>query len=115
MAKDFAFLKRDDNRVPIMTGTHIQTFDATPSPQKSPLTVTEISVTTIAIPPNAAEVVFAPSAAMRVSEAATMATGYYVQPASSIQVYGVAGMDTIYIQGDAGSVTLQFYFILVKE
>lgn len=116
MAKNFAFLRRDDNNVPIMTGTHIQCFDATAgTPQESPLSVTNLSVTTLAIPENAAEIVFTPSGAMRVSEAATMATGYFVQAASVTQAWGVAGMDNIYIQGDAGVITLQFYFVLVKE
>ena len=115
MAKDFQNLRRDDNQVPIMTGTHIQTYDATGTPQESPLTFSNLAVTTIVIPTNAAEVVFLPSVATRVSEAATMSTGYFVQAASTAQAYGVAGMDNIYIQGDAASGILQFYFVLVKE
>jgi hypothetical protein len=113
MAKDFAFLKRDDNRVPIQTGTHIQTFDATATPQNSPLAFDATTFTTIAIPSNAAEVVFAPSVALRVSEVAGGAT-YFVQPIQT-QAYGVAGMDTIYIRGNAAIGTLNFYFVLVKE
>ena len=115
MAKNFQTFKRDDNQVPIMTGTHIQCFDATGTPQESPLTVSNVAISTIAIPVNAAEVVFNPSVALRVSEDADMDTGYFVQTAAATQAYGVAGMDNIYIRGDAASAVVQFYFVLVKE
>src|SRR5690349_7150145 len=116
MAKDFSRLKRDDNQVPLMTGTHIQCFDETSGTAlKSPLTYTNLAITDLVIPSNAAEVVLLPSVATRVSEDADMSSGYYVQPASTIQAYGVAGMDHIYLLGDAASGVLQFYFVLVKE
>ncbi len=114
--KNFDFLKRDDNQVPIQTGTHIQCFDATTgTPQESPLVITDAAIVDIVIPSNAAEVIFSPSVDMRVSEDADMSSGYFVQGASVTQAYGVAGMDNIYVRGSAATGILQFYFVLVKE
>jgi len=111
MAKDYGTLHRDDNQVEIPTGTSIQTFDATASSQDSPLAVSN-SVITIAIPTNAAEIVFKPSAAMRVSEVVGMGT-YFVVAADVTHAFGVARMDNIYVIRDSGDLTLNFYFVLV--
>lgn len=111
MAKNYNFLVRDDNRVPIMTGSGILTADATSSPQNSPLAITT-GVTTIVVPPNAVEMVVIPSVAMRISEDAGMST-YFVLPASASWGIPLGNTDQIYLRSDSGSGTLQFCFITV--
>ena len=111
MAKDYDTLARDDNRVPIMTGSGFETQDATGTPQTSPLSYSS-SVITIAIPENAAEVVLLPSTALRVSDIVGM-TRYFTIPADTALALGISKMDNLYIVRDSADGTLNFYFITV--
>lgn len=109
--KNLESLNRDDNNTPIMTGTGILTQDATGTPQTSPLAYTT-GVVTIAIPENAAEMVFRASTDIRVSNVSDVST-YFVVPAGANWVIGLARTDTLYFQRDATSGTLNFYFVTV--
>lgn len=111
MPKDYLSMPKDDNSISIPTGTGFLTQDATATPKTSPLAYSN-SVITIAIPSNAAEVVFLPSTALRVSNIVGMTT-YYTQPASTEHVYCVSRMDSIYIVRDSADGTLNFYFVTV--
>ncbi|KKN56839.1 hypothetical protein LCGC14_0568210 [marine sediment metagenome] len=110
--KEFERFERENNRVPIPTANAFLTADITdPTPQTSPLVYSN-SVITIAIPKNAAEVVFAPSTAMRVGEVVAM-TQYYTIQAGSAEAFGVADMDEIYIVRDSADGVLNFRFLTI--
>lgn len=111
-SKNFLRFQRDDNMVPVQTGGSILTADISASPKVSPLSVTNASVTTIAVPTNAAEIVVLGSAAFRIGESVALSQ-YFTVPASTVMAFGVADMDSIFVQGDAGVITLNFYFITV--
>lgn len=107
----YGSLPVDQNHNPIPSGTSLKTSDSTTIAKNSPLAYTN-AVITLTVPSNAAEVVFLPSTAMRVSESVGMAT-YYVIPANTAQAIPVSRMDFIYIIRDAADGTLSFYFILI--
>lgn len=111
MSKNYGSFRKDDNNVTIQTGTSFKTADSTGTPITSPTTVGAAQVA-IAVPVNAAEVVFNVNAAMLVSEVDGMAQ-YYTQSANTVEVYACSNIDTIYVKRSAGDVTLNFRFILV--
>ena len=111
MAKNYGSFVKDDNNESIVTGNGIQTFDSTASPKNSPLAITT-GTTTLAVPSNAAEVVFNSSVALRISEVSNLAT-YFVIGASTTIAIPVGRLDNIYVAGDSSSGTLQFYFITI--
>lgn len=111
MAKNFAVLQRDDNMVPMMTGSTFLTVDSSGTPKASPLAYSSSEIA-ITVPVNAAEFVVQPSTAMQISEVTGMAN-YYVVPASTIQAFCVSRMDTVYIKRNASDGTLNFYFVTV--
>lgn len=109
--KDYISLAKDSNKESMQTGTGILTTDISGTPKTSPLAYSS-TILTIAIPENAAEVVFKPSTAMRVSEASNMST-YYVISAGTTHAFGVSRTDNLYVVRDAGDGTLNFYFVTV--
>jgi len=111
MAKNFEKLQRDNNRVPIMTGSGILTSDATGTPQTSPLTI-NATVTTIVVPTNAAEMVVQCNADLKISEAVGMAT-YFTLSAGVALALPLSATDTIYLSTVSGAGILQFYFVKV--
>lgn len=111
MAKNFSSFARDDNRIPILTGTGILTADITASPKNSPLSI-DTNVVTFAIPTNAAEMVVLSDVAIRIGEAVAVST-YFKLPANTILALPLSGVDNIYLRTDSGSGTLQFYFVTV--
>jgi len=104
-------MPKDDNSISIPTGSGFVTADASNTPKLSPLAYSS-TIIAISIPSNAAEVVFTPSTALRVSEVAGM-TQYHTQTAGVTQAYCVGRMDTIYIVRDSADGVVSFYFVTV--
>lgn len=114
MPKLFKRLVKDENNESIQVGSSFQCHDASDTPIASPIAaLTDASVTTLVVPERATNVVFRPNADLKVSEASDMATGLYLVPSGATHAFSVAGMENIYIQSNSGSLTLNFYFILV--
>lgn len=110
--KNFERLNRDDNRVPIQTANGFVTQDAdSPAAQTSPLAYSDTEIE-IVVPANAAEVVFFPSTDMRVSEVTGMAH-YYKLKGGSVEAFGVADTDSIYVVRDSADGVLNFRFLTI--
>jgi len=114
VSKPFSLgLQRQPNGVSITQAGSIVTSDASGSANTSPLSVSEYSsaITTLTVPDNALNLVLSTSnAALRIGEDSGLST-YYTLPANAANYkIPVAGMGLIYMGGDAGTVTVQFYF-----
>jgi hypothetical protein len=109
--KDWEFLAVDQMSNPIQVGSGILTADVTGTPITSPASVTT-SATTINVPTNAAVMVAWSDAAWRVSEQAAM-TQHAVVAANQPVSIPLSKTHLLYVRGDAGTVTLNFYFITV--
>lgn len=95
----------------LQVGSGILTADITGTPITSPASVTTTE-TTINVPTNAKVLVAWSSAAWRVSEQAAM-TQHAVVAANQTVNIPLGKSSAIYVRGDAGTVTLNFYFITV--
>lgn len=98
-------LSRDSSAAPIQTGNTIVTIDASTSPKSSPFTLTGGN-DAITVPTNCIEVIFNPSANMKVSEDSTM-THYDVIAANTKEAIPCASAGIIYING-SGTVNFRF-------
>lgn len=112
MSKNFSNLMRDGSQTAMQTGRGIATQDATTSPQASPFTLPSATITTIAVPSNAAEMVLYCTTSVKVSEDSAM-TRYALIPASTTMAIPLAGSDVIYLQASASTPTLYFYFVTI--
>ena len=84
------------------------TKDATASPVTSPATLSG-GINVLAVPQNAAELILLPvTHDMKISEIAGM-TQYDLVSMGTKEVYGCAGMTSVYVQGTVGD-TLYFRF-----
>ena len=97
------------------------TEDATGTPQTSPLSVVIYSntITTLVVPAAAVVLRLYASAALRISEQASLAR-YFLVPASILVEWpcmtpqaGLVTTGNLYIGGDAATVTLQFAFLCI--
>lgn len=111
--KNLDSLVRDDNNTPIMTGSGILTVDSSGTPKESPLAFgVNGNEQEISIPATAAEIVIRPSADLRIYEA-TGSSSYFVIPADIPMAFGVGRSTSIFIDGDVGAGTVNFYFVTV--
>jgi len=110
--KTFSNLAKDGSARVLQVASSIQTYDDTTVAQNSPLAYTSADVTNIAVPVNAAELIFEASTALRISEDSNMAT-YAVVPAGSTRVIPAGRTFNLYIKGDTADGTLNFYFHIV--
>jgi len=111
--KEFGSLEREKNRIPIMTGTGIQTQDGATVPVTSPHTFLGTgNIFTLEVPDTGAEIAIYSSVPLRVSEDPAMAT-YFVIPQEVVMALGITRMDNLYFDADTGGGTMQFYFIKV--
>ncbi len=102
-------LDAKDNPIPV--GSGILTADITGTPITSPASITTTE-TAINVPVNAKVLVAWSDAAWRVSEQAAM-TQHAVVAANQRLDIPLGNSSIIYVRGDAGTVTLNFYFITV--
>lgn len=106
---DKALLKDKNNNL-LHVSRGIQTCDGNSSPKSSPLSVGSGAATELQFPTQAAELVILDTdGALQISEDSSM-TRYAVLPAnSSVPLQASAG-GSLYLKGDSGTVTVQFYF-----
>lgn len=117
----FGTLPRDANRQYLNGQNYFMTTDATPTPLVSPLSVSNVSVTTLQVPGAAVILQLYSSVALRISEEPTAAANYFVIPATTL--FQVPCMSTqegpitttgfLYLKGDAAAATVQFMFLNV--
>ncbi len=114
----FGPIPRDANRQFLSSFlNYFMTTDATGTPLTSPLSFTT-GVTTLVVPAAAVQLTLTPSAALRISEEPTAAANYYVIPANTTvtvpcmtpRLDGVTTTGNLYIKGDSGSGTVNFFF-----
>lgn len=108
----FGSFAQDGNRVPLSNFPNtISTQDATASPQASPLALTT-SLTDIKIPVAAVNITMTPSATIRYTEDST-GTRYATLAANATLTIPCTRLTDLYVRGDAGAATLQFFFSVV--
>jgi hypothetical protein len=92
-----------------------QTVDISASPLSSPLTVSNSAVTTLTIPLNAVRVNFlATTNTVNVSESVPAVTSKYFTIPTGVQVsVDVALTSVLYLEANAGSATLSFWFDII--
>ncbi len=96
-------------------GAGPQTVDISASPLTSPLTVSNVAVTTLTIPLNAVRVNFlATTNTVNVSEAVAAVTSKYFTIPTGVQIsVDVARCSILYLEANTGSATLSFWFDVV--
>lgn len=114
MSEFSSSMSQDTNDVSIPVATSFQFRDATATPQESPLALTD-SITTIAVPTNAAEFVIIPAVAIRIGVDSSLANGYAVIPANTPFTYGCARTRSIYVRDNGTNGNLNFWFNLISE
>lgn len=115
----FGSWPHDANRQPIsVSENYFGTEDATGTPVTSPATISNTGVSALTVPAAAGSIVISSSAALRVSEDSTM-SHYFVLPANTPLEFPclspaadqqLTNTGVIYLQGDAASCTVQFFF-----
>lgn len=111
MPKSYRTLAEDGMHKAVQVGSGVLTADITGTPITSPASITTTE-TAINVPTNAAVMVAWSADAWRFSEQAAM-TQHVVAAANQIVTIPLGDTDVIYVRGDAGTVTLNFYFITV--
>ena len=95
----------------IVSTSRFVTQDAAGSPLVSPLAYTG-SVTTLAVPVDAVQLILAPTTDLRISEDSGAAR-YDLVAAGSKEAFPVAGMSAVYIRRDSADGSLRFRFTVV--
>lgn len=96
-------------------GSGPQTSDATGTPLTSPLTVSDIAVTTVLVPQDAVQLnLITITNTLNISEAdSTVATKYFTIPIGTLITIDVARCSTLYLKANTGSATVSFWFNVV--
>ena len=115
-------LPKDANNEPIQVATHAQTQDATGTPQVSPFTVSNSTVT-IVVPNGAIAFIVRPTAAdMLIGDNTTLdntspadGAGCFLIPENEKHAYPCAGAEAIYLLRAAGVDVLAYYYFEMLE
>lgn len=108
----FGSVAQDANREKLSNFSNaFITKDATGTPVTSPASIN--AVTPIAVPVAAVSFTVWGSAALRVSEESTAASNYATIPANTPVTFPCTRQTVIYLKGDAGAVTTNFFFSYV--
>ncbi len=112
-------LPTDANNVGIQAPRLLQFQDATATPIVSPKTSIGTTPQAFVVPTGAVTMIFSGSATIRYGDNSTLDgsaanKGYKLGQASTDQRYACAGVSTIYIAANSGTVTVDFMFEIVR-
>ena len=114
---NFGGLPLDANHIAMTgaTGAGMQCVDISGTPVVSPVSVSNVSVTTLTIPLNAVQVTFlAATNTVNISESsATVADHYTTIPTGTQVTIDCARQSVMYLKANAGASTLSFFFKVV--